>query len=295
MEPTNTPADITSSAQARALSADEFYAALTSRNRGLILPEAQERLRQAKFVILGCGSTGGGVLDPLVRTGATRFILADPGTYDLGNLNRQQATIDDLGRNKAEVHAERMRVVNPHIDVSVHCDGVTEMNASELLAGADLVLDAVDVTTASGLAAKRAVHLHAHAARLPVVCAYDIAGTQFIALYDYRRPDLQPLIADGQSPSLADLVPAPVVPVEMYPDLIARSADPDMPFPQLAMTSALLGAVFPQLAMEILAGRKVRSRIVVDLPRIVRPFPRNVAARFMQLRMLPRVLRAVKR
>ena len=89
--------------------AEHFYDELVSRNRGLIDPEIQRRLREARFVIAGCGSTGGACVGPLVRSGATRFVLVDPGTYELANLNRQDATIDDVGRNKADVQAERIR------------------------------------------------------------------------------------------------------------------------------------------------------------------------------------------
>src|SRR6202051_449457 len=88
-----------------------FYDELTSRNQGLIPPEVQRALRQARFVVAGCGSTGGAVLMPLVRTGAEHLVILDPGEYELNNLNRQDANLAVINRNKARVSAERLLAV----------------------------------------------------------------------------------------------------------------------------------------------------------------------------------------
>ncbi len=122
---------------------EAFYAELTSRNRGLIAPELQTALRQTRFVIAGCGSTGGAVVMPLVRTGAERLVLFDPGEYELNNLNRQDATLADIGRNKARVCADRLLAVNPHCSIEVHEEGVDASAISRLLRENDLVLDAI--------------------------------------------------------------------------------------------------------------------------------------------------------
>src|SRR6202011_4417088 len=89
------------------------HAELTARNRGLISDADQQRLSTTRFVIAGCGSTGGACIMPLVRSGAERFVLMDPGTYELNNLNRQDATLADLGANKATASARRIHAVNP--------------------------------------------------------------------------------------------------------------------------------------------------------------------------------------
>jgi tRNA A37 threonylcarbamoyladenosine dehydratase len=92
---------------------ERFYAELTSRNRGLISGLEQTQLRATRFVIAGCGSTGGACVMPLLRSGAERFVLFDPGEYDVSNLNRQDATLADVGRNKAEAAKARILGVNP--------------------------------------------------------------------------------------------------------------------------------------------------------------------------------------
>lgn len=266
--------------------AEAFYAELVSRNHGLIAPDDQARLRNARFVIAGCGSTGGACVGPLVRSGATRFVLADPGTYELSNLNRQDATVADVGRNKAEVQAERIRSVNPHAEVVIVAGGLSA-SAVGVLEPGDLVVDAVDVTTDAGAETKVALHRAAHALGLVVVTAYDIAATQFVEIFDYRT-GIEPLRGRIPEPLtsaalLRALVPASVVPREIFPELLARRRDPDRPFPQLAMTATQLGALIVPLAIRILAGRAVRRRIRIDLWDAVRPARERLRERLQRL------------
>jgi tRNA A37 threonylcarbamoyladenosine dehydratase len=110
-------------ADVNGLSPTEFYAELTKRNRGLVSPAQQEALRNGAVLVAGCGSVGGAAVQPLARLGVQRFQLADPGFFELNNLNRQPAGIPDIDRNKAEVAGEHVRQINPHAQVAVHSEG----------------------------------------------------------------------------------------------------------------------------------------------------------------------------
>lgn len=255
---------------------ESFYRELTRRNRVLISAEVQERLRRQRFVIAGVGSTGGACVMPLVRSGAVRLALADPGRYELGNLNRQDAGLSDVGRNKARVQAERALAVNPFLDVEVDERGIDPLQPDRLLREGDLVIDAVDVTEPAGLAAKLALHQACCRLRLRVITAYDIASTQYVELYDYarvRRPlrgrvedrDLEPVRV------LRALVPLRALPNEIFAVLEDRRRWPEEGWPQLAMTSALLGPLVVAFALRLLAGRPVRDSVRVDLLDAVRP------------------------
>ena len=261
---------------------EAFYAELTSRNRGLIAPEVQAALRRTRFVIAGCGSTGGAVVMPLLRTGAERFVLLDPGDYELNNLNRQDATLADIGRNKARVSADRLLAVNPHCSIEVHEEGVDAAAISSLLREDDLVLDAIDVTTQEGISAKLALHDAALARRLTVITAYDIAATQFIEIFDYRRVH-EPLAGRVKNPDagaqavLRSLIPPSALPREIFAVLLERRREPDRGFPQLAMTSTFLGALAVEIVLRLLMGKPVKRRIRVDLGDIARPTVRRAA------------------
>jgi hypothetical protein len=266
---------------------EPFYAELTSRNRGLISELEQARLRATRFVIAGCGSTGGACVMPLLRSGAERFVLFDPGQYDVSNLNRQDATLADVGRNKAEAAKARILSVNPFATVDVHARGVEPDVIGSLLQPDDFVIDAVDVTTSTGIEAKLALHRSACDQRLMVLTAYDIGPTQWLELFDYRR-QRRPLggrvtHVDRPDQVLRALIPPRVVPREIFGELIARRADPDRGFPQLAMTSNLLGALIVPYALRLLTGRSVRRRMRVDLYDLVRPAPQRAGARLRQI------------
>jgi hypothetical protein len=262
---------------------DSFYRELTARNRGLIDPQLQEAFRRQRFVVAGCGSTGGAVLMPLLRTGAERFLLLDPGSYELNNLNRQDATLAEVGRNKAAASAERMKAVNPHLEVEVHEEGVQPGSIGSVLAAGDLVVDAVDVTTEAGVAAKLALHEAAAGKRLTVLTAYDIASTQFIEVFDYAkvRKPLAGRVRNGAGPEavLKSLIPPLALPREIFPVLLDRRRNPDQGFPQLVMTSTLLGAVAVAILLRLVGKKPVRRRVRVDLADLVRPPLRRGAGR----------------
>jgi tRNA threonylcarbamoyladenosine dehydratase len=260
---------------------ESFYAELTARNRGLVRPELQSALRSTRFVVAGCGSTGGAVLMPLVRTGAECFVLLDPGDYELNNLNRQDASVADIGRNKARVSADRMLAVNPYCSIQVHEEGVHANAIAGILHDGDLVFDAIDVTTDQGTAAKLALHDAASAKRLTVITAYDIASTQFIETFDYKkvRAPLAGRVKPGAGSEavLRSLIPPLALPREIFAVLLERRRDPTLGFPQLAMTSTFLGALAVEIVLRLLAGKPIKRRIRVDLGDLARPNLRRAA------------------
>jgi hypothetical protein len=263
-------------------SAGEFYQAFTLRNRGLTSDAEQQLLRQAAFLVAGCGTIGGAVVEPLVRLGAERLVLAEPDEYELHNLNRQHARLCDLGRNKAVVLAEWVAQVNPHAWVDVDTTGITPANAARHVAAATVIFDAIDVTTAPALACKYLLHQEARRAGVPVVCGYDIAGVQVILVHDYRRPGTRVLggrVTEGDLTDpmrfLARVVPLRALPVEIFPVLRRQQSGQAGFFPQLAYTALLFGALAPRLAVDLLAGRPVRRQIIVDAHQL----PRTPGAR----------------
>ena len=175
---------------------EELYAELTLRNRGLISQDEQQVLRRATILVAGCGAVGGATVEPLTRAGAEHFILAEPGTYEYNNANRQNMRIQDIGKNKATALAERMPDINPYAKYEVHTDGITEANVADLVGRADLIIDGVDVTEPPAIQAKYALHREAKRFGKPVIGGYDIAGAQWTPLYDYRKSNQK--ILDGK-------------------------------------------------------------------------------------------------
>ncbi|WP_108719397.1 ThiF family adenylyltransferase [Miniimonas sp. S16] len=270
------------------LSPSADYVELTRRNRGFVPARTQRRLAEAVVLVAGCGSTGGAVIEPLARLGVQHLVLADNGSYELNNLNRQHAVRGDLGRNKAVVGAERVLAINPAAAVAVHERGITRTGVTALVQGCDIVIDGVDVTERAGWLAKYA--LHEAAARLgrPVVSGYDMAGTQYVRVYDYAPGDAP---FDGRltraqvqhEPTwtlLRRIVPLRTVPVEMFVSARASLADPDAPLSQLVYTSLLFGALASRIVVDLLAGERVRRHTVIDAHHAVRTAGRRMSAQW---------------
>lgn len=108
-------------------------------------PEGQGRLRAARVLMVGAGGLGSAALPYLAAAGVGTIGIADADVVDLSNLHRQTLyRVADVGRPKAEVAAERLRGLNPYIEVAVYDGRVVAANADELLAGYDVIVDGTD-------------------------------------------------------------------------------------------------------------------------------------------------------
>jgi len=81
--------------------------------RGLL----PERLRDARVVLIGCGSLGSMIAEILVRKGLRRLTLMDGETFAVGNARRHLLTLDEIGAWKAQALAERLNAVSLFADV----------------------------------------------------------------------------------------------------------------------------------------------------------------------------------
>jgi len=105
----------------------------------------QERLKASQVAVVGMGGLGCPVSLYLAAAGVGTLVLIDEGRFELSNLNRQiLGWVEDIGRLKAESAAEKIRALNPDIDVKAVSEVVDEDNAEELLSDSDAVVDALD-------------------------------------------------------------------------------------------------------------------------------------------------------
>ena len=93
----------------------------------------------------GCGGLGGYLIEMLLRLGVGEIRAADGDHFEASNLNRQLLSAPGLlGREKAEIAAERAEAVNPEVRFVAVPEFVTEENVGPLVRGCDAVLDALD-------------------------------------------------------------------------------------------------------------------------------------------------------
>lgn len=95
---------------------EERYA----RTARLIGESGIEKLRSATVMIMGVGGVGSYAAEAVARSGVGRIILMDGDEVAKSNINRQLVALcSTVGRNKAEVMAERIRDINPECNISV--------------------------------------------------------------------------------------------------------------------------------------------------------------------------------
>lgn len=107
--------------------------------------EGQERLKKAKVFIAGAGGLGCPIALYLAVAGVGEILLVDRDTVDRTNLNRQVLHWEsDIGELKARSAEAKLREANPDIRVEALAATIDEANVRDLIAGADLIVDAMD-------------------------------------------------------------------------------------------------------------------------------------------------------
>lgn len=113
----------------------------------LLGAEKLELLRKAHVLVVGLGGVGAYAAEMIARAGVGRMTLADADTVGLTNINRQLLALHStVGRPKAEVLAERLRDINPAIELTVVNRYIKDEETYTLLDATryDYVVDCID-------------------------------------------------------------------------------------------------------------------------------------------------------
>jgi molybdopterin-synthase adenylyltransferase len=115
------------------------------RNRESLSLTEQLRLAESRVAVVGAGGLGGWVISLLGRTGVGHLVVVDSDVFDETNLNRQAfAHAENLGKPKAEEARSQLKRINPGVEVSAHQTRLDEANGKRLLAGCQVIVDALD-------------------------------------------------------------------------------------------------------------------------------------------------------
>ncbi|MFX0168869.1 MAG: ThiF family adenylyltransferase [Candidatus Hodarchaeota archaeon] len=113
--------------------------------RQLLIAEwDQEKLAKSTVVVAGIGALGTIVALDLVLTGIGKIIIIDFDTIELSNLSRQLLFSDeDIGKSKAVIAGQRLREMNPDVQVLALDSSIQEVRTS-FYEEADLIVDGLD-------------------------------------------------------------------------------------------------------------------------------------------------------
>lgn len=115
----------------------------------VLLGEATlDSLAAKKVMVVGLGGVGAYAAEMLCRAGVGNLVLIDSDTVGESNLNRQLIALNStVGKLKTDVLAERLRDINPQVNLTVMPEYVEEGNLQGIFAQAgkpDYVVDAID-------------------------------------------------------------------------------------------------------------------------------------------------------
>ena len=121
------------------------YWEILTRQLSLVTKEEQEKFKNAKIAVIGCGGIGGQTIEMLARMGVGELVLVDEDSFDVSNLNRQTfATSDDIGQSKSDVAARKVKSINPNVKVTNFNERVDAANIEKIIDESNIVVDALD-------------------------------------------------------------------------------------------------------------------------------------------------------
>ena len=120
--------------------------------------EGQEKLKRARVIIAGSGGLGSPAAIYLVAAGVGTIRIIDHDRVELSNLNRQVLHWDkDIGRSKVDSASEKLSQLNQSVKIETVEETINEANVSQLVAGFDLIVDAMDNLSTRFLLNKAAI------------------------------------------------------------------------------------------------------------------------------------------
>lgn len=221
-----------------------------------------------KIHIWGCGGLGSWVAEYVVRAGAKKVVLCDPGRITGGLLVRQNFVEADVGNTKVEALAQRLRAISDTVEVSVH-DGATP--AAPELADVDVIIDAT-----VNVAISRLLDGAAAAVNRPVLAqmATD-ARTGTLGIMTVSMPPLtigpltidrqvgRNVVGDGTMEPFHDLWKSPVIGDEIIPTRGCSTPTFHGSAADLAGVAASLTSI---LGAHLGAGLAVSGIHIISLP-----------------------------
>ncbi len=130
----------------------------------MALPEigslGQQKILNAKVLVIGAGGLGCPVLQMLAASGVGTLGIVDGDVVDITNLHRQLLyTTDDCGTKKVDAAANAIHKINSDVKVNVYPEFISENNIATIVKGYEILLDCTDTIATRYLINDISVHL----------------------------------------------------------------------------------------------------------------------------------------
>ena len=194
------------------------------RQISVIGADGQKRLESSVVAVIGLGGLGCNAITHLASAGIKNFIIADPQTVEISNLNRQFVYSEkDIGKRKTELSAEWIKRIDPEAEVkelrmTMDDDTVSAMD------GCDVILDCLD-----NRVSRISLNRYALRNRIPLVHGGAEAMIGQVTV-----------VIPGMTPCLECLLPAASAPA---------------PVPSISPMVGIIGSIQAMEAIKILTGK----------------------------------------
>ncbi|MFN5254171.1 MAG: ThiF family adenylyltransferase, partial [Chitinophagaceae bacterium] len=145
-----------------------------SRTQLMLGDEAVSKLMGKNVLVIGLGGVGGICAEMIVRAGVGKMTIVDNDTVDKSNINRQiPALHSTAGLPKAQVLANRLKDINPELDLTVNEIFIKDEITKHLLESKhwDYVVDCIDTLSAKTFLIKGCIDRN-----LPIVSSMGAGG-----------------------------------------------------------------------------------------------------------------------
>ncbi|MBK8502125.1 MAG: molybdopterin-synthase adenylyltransferase MoeB [Saprospiraceae bacterium] len=208
-------------------------------SRHILIPdfglEGQKKLKKSRALVIGAGGLGSPVLLYLAAAGVGLIGIVDGDVVEETNLQRQILFSSmQIGNFKAEKAAERLRSLNPHIEIKTHQVWLNAENALAIFSDYDLIIDGSDNFPTRYLVNDACVLLNK-----PLVYGSIFQFEGQVSVFNYLTPQ------GDRGPNYRDLFPEPP-----SPGLIPSCSEGGV----LGVLPGIIGSMQANEAIKILAG-----------------------------------------
>src|SRR6187402_3005196 len=156
-------------------------------SRQIILPEigatGQQKLQDARVLVIGAGGLGCPVLQNLALAGVGNIGIVDGDVVDETNLHRQLLyTLKDCGNSKAETARKVILELNPEINVTAFPEFFTTQNASRIVDDYQIIVDCTDA-----IAVRYLINDISVSKRIPMVYASIHKFEGQVSVFNYKN------------------------------------------------------------------------------------------------------------
>lgn len=153
----------------------------------MILPEigetGQQKLRDARVLVIGAGGLGCPVLQNLAAAGVGNIGIVDGDVVEETNLHRQLLyTSQDCGNSKAETAKNAILALNPEVNAVVFSEFFTAQNAGHIVQDYQIIVDCTD-----SIAIRYLINDVAGAKKIPVVYASIHKFEGQVSVFNYKN------------------------------------------------------------------------------------------------------------